>query len=323
VPDLEQTTTTARTAVADHRRAADQGPVLQVSSYGISDPGRVRERNEDQFVIAELRRVLRIRQSSLPQPESLMGDRLGHLFVVADGMGGHRAGDYASALAVASVENIVLNTIGWLFSLQGEGVLAEFQEAVRATDRWVIEAAQRQPELKGMGTTLTMAYLSDGALYMAHAGDSRCYLYRGGRLERLTRDHTFVANLVSQGLLAPEDAASHRMRNIITNAVGGDERGVIPGSAQAARRPRRPDLAVQRWLDRDAARRGDRRPTAHRRGLTRGGLPVPGGSGQRRRWHGQHHGGGGPLRRQRHQPDLSAAGAPGLILTDLNSMHTL
>ena len=105
----------------------------------------MRERNEDQFVIAEIRRVLRIRQSSLQQPESLMGDRLGHLFVVADGMGGHQAGEYASAMAVASVENIVLNTIGWLFRLRGEGVLAEFQEAVRATDRWVIEAAQRQP----------------------------------------------------------------------------------------------------------------------------------------------------------------------------------
>jgi serine/threonine protein phosphatase PrpC len=209
-------------------RAADQGAVFEVFSHGISEPGRVREHNEDHFVIAEIRRVLRIRQSSLQQPKALMGDRLGHLFVVADGMGGHQAGEYASAMAVASVENIVLNTIGWLFRLRGEGVLAEFQEAVRATDRWVIEAAQRQPELKGMGTTLTMAYLSDGALYMAHAGDSRCYLYRGGRLERLTRDHTFVANLVSQGLLAPEDAASHRMRNIITNAVGGDERGVTP-----------------------------------------------------------------------------------------------
>ena len=188
----------------------------------------MRERNEDQFVIAEIRRVLRIRQSSLPQPAALMGERLGHLFVVADGMGGHQAGEYASALAVASVENIVLNTIGWLFRLQGEGVLAEFKEAVRATDRWVIEAAQRQPELKGMGTTLTVAYVTDNVLYLAHVGDSRCYLFRGGRLERLTRDHTVVESLVSQGLIAPEEAAGHHMRNVITNAVGGDARGVTP-----------------------------------------------------------------------------------------------
>jgi protein phosphatase len=210
------------------RRAADQGPVLHVSSHGISDRGQVRDHNEDQFVIAEIRRVMRIRQSSMPQPEALVGERLGHLLVVADGMGGHQAGEYASALAVASVENIVLNTIGWLFSLQGEGVLAEFQEAVRATDRWVIEAAQRQPELRGMGTTLTLGFVSDNVLYLAHVGDSRCYLYRGGRLECLTRDHTIVATMVSQGILAPEEAAGHSMRNIITNAVGGDKRGVTP-----------------------------------------------------------------------------------------------
>jgi PPM family protein phosphatase len=207
-------------------KATDQGPAFHVSSHGISEPGRVREHNEDQFVIAEIRRVMRIRQSSLAQPEALMGDRLGHLFVVADGMGGHQAGEYASALAVASVENIVLNTIGWLFRLRGEGVLAEFQEAVRATDRWVIEAAQKAPELRGMGTTLTMAYVTDNVLYLAHVGDSRCYLFRNGQLERLTRDHTVVATLVSQGLISEEEAASHHMRNIITNAVGGDERGV-------------------------------------------------------------------------------------------------
>jgi protein phosphatase len=210
-----EATQTVETPGVD-RRAADQGPVLHVSSHGISDRGQVRDHNEDQFVIAEIRRVMRIRQSSLPQPEALMGERLGHLLVVADGMGGHQAGEYASALAVASVENIVLNTIGWLFSLQGEGVLAEFQDA------------QRQPELRGMGTTLTVGYVSDNVLYLAHVGDSRCYLYRGGRLERLTRDHTIVATMVSQGILAPEEAAGHSMRNIITNAVGGDKRGVTP-----------------------------------------------------------------------------------------------
>jgi protein phosphatase len=202
--------------------------ILRVTSCGISDTGRVRERNEDQYVIAEIRRVLRIRHSSLPQPTSLMGDRIGHLLVVADGMGGHQGGVYASALAVASVENIVLNTIGWLFRQPSEGVLAEFQEALRTTDRWVTEAAQRQPELKGMGTTLTVAYVIDNILYVAHVGDSRCYRFRGGQLQRLTRDHTFVEALVSEGIIAPEEARHHRMRNVVTNAIGGDTHGVTP-----------------------------------------------------------------------------------------------
>src|SRR5688572_993866 len=170
-----------------------------MSSHGLTDRGRQRERNEDQFLVAEIRRVLQVKQSSLPQPAALLGDQLGHLLVVADGIGAHRAGEYASALAVMSVENMLLNTIGWLFRLRGEGVLAEFQEALRVADRWVAEAASREPHLRGMGTTLTMAYATGGALYVAHVGDSRCYLWREGRLTRLTRDHTLVETLVQEG----------------------------------------------------------------------------------------------------------------------------
>src|SRR5687767_1374124 len=158
VDERTETEPTSRSSI--ERRAVDQGPVLYISTHGITDVGRVREHNEDSFVIAEIRRVLRIRQSSLAQPASLMGERLGHLLMVADGMGGHQAGEYASAMALASVENIVLNTIGWLFRLRGEGVLVEFQDAIRATDRWVIEAAQQHAELRGMGTTLTMGYVT-------------------------------------------------------------------------------------------------------------------------------------------------------------------
>ena len=129
-------------------------------SHGLTDQGQVRSQNEDQFAITEVRRVLRVRQSSISQPEVLLGDQLGHLLVVADGMGGHQAGEVASAMAVAGIENLVLNTIGWLFRLRGEGVLNELREALRTTDRWLEEAGGRQPELHGMGTTLTMAYVT-------------------------------------------------------------------------------------------------------------------------------------------------------------------
>jgi protein phosphatase len=79
-----------------------------------------------------------------------------------------------------------------------------------------------------MGTTLTMAYATGGALYVAHVGDSRCYLWRDDRLTRLTRDHTLVETLVQEGAISREDAAHHNMRNVITNAVGGDTPGVTP-----------------------------------------------------------------------------------------------
>ena len=201
---------------------------LRLTTYGLTDRGQVREKNEDQFAITEVRRVLRVRQSSLEQPEVLLGDQLGHLIIVADGMGGHQAGDVASAMAVAGIENLVLNTIGWLFRLRGEGVLKELCEALVTTDRWVEEAADRDVGLHGMGTTVTLAYVTGRALYVAHVGDSRCYLFRDGDLEQLTHDHTIAGLLLSDGAITADQAAHHSMRNVVTNAVGGGRTGVDP-----------------------------------------------------------------------------------------------
>jgi protein phosphatase len=201
---------------------------LRLYSHGLTDCGRVREKNEDQFAITEVRRLLRVRQSSLEQPEVLLGDQLGHLMIVADGMGGHQGGDVASAIAVAGIENLVLNAIGWLFRLRGEGVLRELCEALRTADRWVEEAAGRDEGLVGMGTTVTMAYVTGRALYIAHVGDSRCYLYRDGELAQLTRDHTIAGQLLSEGAITADQAAHHSMRNVVTNAVGGGRSGVDP-----------------------------------------------------------------------------------------------
>jgi serine/threonine protein phosphatase PrpC len=201
---------------------------LVLSAAGMTDRGRERPGNEDQFVIADVRRVLHVQQSSIPQPQSLLGGPLGHLLVVADGIGGHRGGDVASTLAVVGIENLLLNTIGWLCQLHGEGVLRELHEALRTTDRWVEDAAGRRPEFRGMGTTLTMAYVTDHTVFVAHAGDSRCYLWRQGQLRLLTRDHTLVNELVTAGTLTPEEAAHHQMRNIVVNSLGGGNAAVKP-----------------------------------------------------------------------------------------------
>jgi protein phosphatase len=198
---------------------------LEIFSHGLTDKGRVRPANEDQFLIAELRRMLTIHQTSLSQPAALLGLHRGHLFVVADGIGGHRAGEQASALAILTVEQFMLNTLKWFFQLRGEAVLAEFQEALRNADARIFEAANRHPELKGMGTTLTMGYAVDGALYVCHVGDSRCYLFRRGELRRLTRDHTLVEQMVQKGM-DPSEARASPFRNVITNAVGGNDPGV-------------------------------------------------------------------------------------------------
>jgi serine/threonine protein phosphatase PrpC len=220
--------TVAEAARSEQTGAAASMRRMTFDGHGMTDQGRVRSANEDQFAIAEVRRVLRLQQSSIAQPESLLGDPLGHLLMVADGMGGHQGGQYASAMALIGVENLLLNTVGWLCRLQGEGVLRELREALRTTDRWVDEAGGRAPELRGMGTTLTMVYATGSSFYVAHAGDSRCYLWRDRELRRLTRDHTLVQSLVTGGVLTPEEAAHHHMRNIVTNAVGGGNGLVEP-----------------------------------------------------------------------------------------------
>lgn len=202
---------------------------LKVESFGSTHMGRVRTTNEDQFVTATLMRALWIEQSSLQQAQMHYGDDRGHVLIVADGMGGAHAGETASAVAVNAIEQFLLNALRWLLTLHGSEeaeVLRDFKVALRNADASVVAAAAGNPDLSGMGTTLTMAYSLGTDLFVAHVGDSRCYLYRGGELHQLTRDHTLVGELVQKGLIQPEDAGEHPYRHVITNVVGGPKAGL-------------------------------------------------------------------------------------------------
>jgi serine/threonine protein phosphatase PrpC len=133
------------------------------------------------------------------------------LFVVADGMGGARGGEIASQLAVAAFER----------GLEGGGSLEERLKArVREANAEIYERALQEHGLSGMGTTLTAAYLDDAQVVVAHVGDSRAYLFRDGRLRRVTEDHSLVEELRRQGKLTEEQAAEHPQRSIITRALG-------------------------------------------------------------------------------------------------------
>lgn len=206
-----------------------RAPVLAVESFGSTDVGRVRTTNEDQFVTATLMRALWIEQSSLQQAQMHYGDDRGHMLIVADGMGGAHAGETASAVAVGAIEQFLLNSLRWLLTLHGSEeaeVLRDFKVALRNADASVVAAAAGNPERSGMGTTLTMAYSLGTDLFIAHVGDSRCYLYRGGVLQQLTHDHTLVSELVEKGLIPAEDAGAHPYRHVITNVVGGPKAGL-------------------------------------------------------------------------------------------------
>lgn len=156
---------------------------------GVTDVGRVRDGNEDDFID--------------------QADRLG-LVAVADGMGGHRAGEVASATALEALRAAVANG-------------RSLRDAIEGANDAVLEKSESDRELHGMGTTLTAGMLgSDGQLVVGHVGDSRAYLVRDGELTQITNDHSLVEELVRGGELTPEQAEVHPRRSIITRALGID-----------------------------------------------------------------------------------------------------
>jgi protein phosphatase len=200
-----------------------------VHRHGLTDTGKVRPDNEDQFLIAELARTLWIRQTSLPQPKTYHGRNRGHLFLVADGMGGHEGGEVASALTVAAIETFALHVLHRFSNLHAadeQGVVKDFQAALRQADARLFEEVAHHPQLAGMGTTLTLAFVSGWKLFVLHAGDSRCYLFRRGKLRQLTVDHTWAAELARRGLIKPEEVCRNQYRHVVTNILGGGEAGV-------------------------------------------------------------------------------------------------
>jgi PPM family protein phosphatase len=202
---------------------------LTVKAFGVTDKGKVRTTNEDQFLVAELTKAMRVWQTSLPEPKLQVGEERAHLFLVADGMGGQLAGERASALAVAAIQQFMLNSFRWFFgsaSPDEQRLLAQFQSAIRHADARILEETAAHPELTGMGTTVTMAFHLGAQLCVIHVGDSRAYLYRDHELHQLTEDHTLVADMVRSGALRRDQVAEHELRHTITNVVGGPELGV-------------------------------------------------------------------------------------------------
>lgn len=200
-----------------------------MKSYGMSHPGRKRESNEDRFAIVELARSMLVHHTNLPQSKTTFSFNRGHIFLVADGVGGNLAGEVASGLSVETIENFLLNTLKRFSNLQAheeQAALISLQQALVQADARIFEESSKHPEWRGMGTTLTMALAVSWRLFVAHAGDSRCYLHSGGKLHQLTRDHTILAEMVRRGLVAPDRQATHPFRHIVTNVLGGSDPGV-------------------------------------------------------------------------------------------------
>ena len=181
---------------------------------GKTDVGRVRQDNQDDY-----------RAGELP------GDAAWAL--VCDGMGGARGGREASQSACDVIERCFQEQYGQCLPGEEENFL---KKALVSANRFVFQKALREESLAGMGTTAVCALVRSGRVYLCHAGDSRAYLFRDGKLAQLTHDHSYVQELVDCGTITPEEAEHHPQKNIITRALGVDYR-LSPEFTMAAVRP--------------------------------------------------------------------------------------
>jgi PPM family protein phosphatase len=192
--------------------------LMRITSCGMTDVGVKRTNNEDNYLINEEMQ----------------------LFVVCDGMGGHVGGEFASAIAVNTVEEVIS-----AMEFQPEGdpgdnkvdvIREKLRYAVRLAGKRIYEKALEEPEYKGMGTTCLALLVASGNAYLAHVGDSRGYLVREGRIEQLTEDHSLVNEKIKAGLITPEQAKTHKLKNLITRSLGYMEDVEVDLQVKAIRR---------------------------------------------------------------------------------------
>ena len=181
---------------------------MRIKACGKTDVGRVRKNNEDSIGMF---------------PENPTG-QLPHnnVFIVADGMGGQAAGEVASRLAVEMVVGAYRNAEKVGSSTDQNRAALYLEEALVAANLRILEEVKKDSSLEGMGATAVAAHLENGAIYLAHAGDSRCYRIRDGQLDRLTRDHSIVQELYDAGRIEQDEMITHPKRNVVLRAMGAD-----------------------------------------------------------------------------------------------------
>ncbi len=168
-----------------------------MDAYAKTHKGKVRGNNEDAYFVSDM------------SPK---------LFIVADGMGGHKAGEVASQVAVETVRDFVQQE----FERADDSAQIDemLMNSIRHANAKVYTLSREEEALEGMGTTLTMLYIDRDTLYFAHVGDSRAYILKDGKLEQITDDHSLVGQLLRAGTITEEQARVHPQKNILTNAVG-------------------------------------------------------------------------------------------------------
>jgi PPM family protein phosphatase len=170
-----------------------------IKAIVVTDVGNIRTNNEDMGLFVRI-------------ADERIKKNKGHLLLVADGMGGHNAGEIASRMAAETISREYFRHKG--------SVESSLLQAFNLANRKIYEASKLKTQYRGMGTTCTAVVIKDDQIYYAHVGDSRAYLYTPEGIRCITTDHTLVQEMIKKGEIAPEEADSHPKRNILTNAMG-------------------------------------------------------------------------------------------------------
>lgn len=181
---------------------------MQIAGYGLTDIGARREKNEDSYLI----------------------NTDHNLYIVADGMGGHLGGEFASKLAVTTIGEVIAEitqdpdtTLQSNVEIRPGDFKSYLQYAISVASTRIYERSAVDPSLHGMGTTVVALIFKDGKAYYANVGDSRCYLIRAGKIKQLTQDHSLVGEQLRAGIIKATDVKNHKLKNIITRSVGFQE----------------------------------------------------------------------------------------------------
>jgi len=209
--------------------AADPRPRdNELDLFGVTHVGRVRQENQDHFLVCTVHPQVVLHATSLPDPEALLlrGERLATIFLVADGVGGSAAGSMASRLATEAVTQYVASSLR-SYHAAGSTSEGEFMDALRAgalaAHAAVRAGAEARPEAQGMATTLSIGVVVYPWLYVVQVGDSRCYFYQDGALRQVTRDQTVAQDLVDEGVLEADRAQKSPLSQMLSSAIGATE----------------------------------------------------------------------------------------------------
>lgn len=200
--------------------------LTQMDCFGLTDVGRKRPSNQDHYLVADLNKSLRVHSTSLNLDDEtrIYGGSQGKLLIVADGMGGEAEGERASTIAVDQLATYVLNSLSWCFRLE-EDSEQDFEdhlkEALVSCQNKIHAVANQHPEMKTMGTTMTMAYIVWPRAFVVHVGDSRCYLLRDHQLTQITTDHSMGAILEQVKQLDRNQGRKSSMGHALWNVLGG------------------------------------------------------------------------------------------------------